>query len=462
MSKLAQAVNNATVTENGAPAYKSSLRATLDLFFRIGASRGRDLSIDFGIALKEDADLALRVMLWGRDVRGGAGERQQFRNLLGHLCEIDLDIARKTLLSGKIEEVGRWDDYSVFFGTPLEKEAATRWVNAIASDNALAAKWAPRKDKKGARPLRVAAGMREREWRKYVSARTQVVEHQMCANDWDNIEYDKLPSLASARYQKAFHRHDLNGYEEYLTALQKGTAKINAGAVYPHDAVLSVKHGNEIAADAQWKALPNYLEGNNETFLPMVDVSGSMGVTISGSVTAMDVSVALGLYLSERNNSVFKNQFITFSQQPQMIEVKGDNLYDRYVNVCRSDWGINTNLEAAFDMILDAAVEYELAPEDMPSKLLVLSDMQFDDWTVKGATAFGMVREKYRAAGYEMPQLVWWNLNDRGGNIPVSYNQDGTALVSGFSPAIMKSLLAGRLNPMQVMYDAVMQDRYRI
>lgn len=457
MSKLATAIQNNALTENGAEAFESSLSATLDLFFKIGASRGHDLSKQFLAAFKEDRDVALRILLWARDVRGGAGEREQYRNLLKSVIQRDPEVALR--LMRVTPEVGRWDDLKVFFGTPLENEAAELWVSAITEGNGLAAKWAPRKDRKGARPLRRAFGGTEAEWRRFVVRNTEVVEQKMCANEWNSIDFEKVPSLASARYQRAFERHAVETYREFADKLESGEATINAEAVYPYDIVKSLETGNRKVADAQWKALPNYLENSNERFLPIVDTSGSMWVPVSGSTRAIDVAVSLGMYLAERNNSVFRDEFITFSKSPRLQTIKGDTLMNRVKSVEQSDWGFNTNLEASFDLILNTAVNHNLPEEDMPTKVLVISDMQFDRFSVQGA-ALRAVRTKFANKGYKAPQLVWWNVADRGGNIPMTVNDDGAALVSGFSPSIMKSLLNGSLNPVSVMLDTVMVDRY--
>jgi hypothetical protein len=432
MSKLATAANNRTTTENGAASFKSTLNKNLDLFFKVGASRGKDLWNDFRAAYAEDKDLAVRIMLWARDARGGAGERQVFRTVLQQLVQDNPIVARKIL--PKVPELGRWDDLKVFMGTPLEFDAATLWADAIRNGNGLAAKWAPRKDSKGAKPLRRVAGLTEQGWRKLVVGATKVVEQKMCAREWSDIEYSHVPSVAAARYQAAFAKHDPAGYEAYRQALVSGEAKVNAAAIFPHDVVKAALRGDETVSDAQWKALPDYLEGSEERFLPLVDVSGSMGVQVSPGTTAMDISVALGMYLAERNTSIFKDEFITFES--------------------------STNLEAALHLILDAAIQHKLTEDDMPTKLLVLSDMQFNSWGVQGDTAFKGIARQYENAGYEMPQVVWWNLADRAGNIPVTENDTGTAMVSGFSPAIMTSLLGGNLTPVGVMLDAVMKERY--
>ena len=176
----------------------------------------------------------------------------------------------------------------------------------------------------------------------------------MCSKEWENINYSKLPSLASSRYQKAFHRNDGERYREYVESLKKGTAKINAGAVYPYDITKSIKFGDSDVASEQWKALPNYMEGSEERILPVVDVSGSMGSFAGNNpnLTCMDVAISLGLYISERNLGQFKDTFITFSARPKLQVLNGD-LSDRMLQLARADWGMNTNLEATFKLILD-------------------------------------------------------------------------------------------------------------
>lgn len=461
MSKLARAVKNVTVTENDAVAFNSSLDACVDLFFKAGSSRKSDLSSYFYEAFKENPDYAVRIALWTRDIRGGAGERQQFANFVKKLITVAPSIA--AAVCDKIPEVGRFDDLMVFWGTVLEHRAAELWVAAINEGNGLAAKWAPRKDSKGAKPLRSIKGFNESEWRKYVVARTEVVEQLMCANKWDEIDYEKVPSLASARYNKAFDRHDPIRRQKFEEALESGEAKINAGAVFPYDVVRAAKH-NDKTATAQWNSLPNYLEGVSERFLPVVDVSGSMGCTVSGEITAMEVAVSLGMYLAERNEGIFNNQFITFSRRPDFVTLKGKTLKERYDNMVRAQWDMNTDLAAVFRLVLSSAKRAKLPESEMPTKILILSDMQFD--CVDGGkdqTLYEYAAEEYSEAGYKLPQIVFWNIAARDkGNLPVTATTNGTALVSGFSPAIMTSLLGGDLDPVSVMLDAIMKDRYAI
>ena len=228
----------------------------------------------------------------------------------------------------------------------------------------------------------------------------------------------------------------------------------------------SVRNGNTKAADAQWKALPNYV--GDAKILPMVDVSGSMNGCRKGvGPTPMEVAVSLGLYLSEKNTSDFKNMFLTFSGEPKMQSVTG-NLSSRINNMKRSEWGMNTDLHKAFDEILRVASRGKVSQEDMPEILLILSDMQFDHCAKFDDSAQEMIKRKYEKNGYEVPRVVFWNLNGTyGNNSPVKFDDRGVCHVSGFSPAIMKSILADDLNehdftPYNVMLKTLNVERYDI
>jgi len=328
------------VTENGMATNSTSLNACVDLFFNIGAMRGQDkqrLIATFSKAFNEDPKRAMKLLFWARDVRGGAGERQVFKDILVYLAE-NHDLALKPNLH-LIPEYGRWDDLLALAGTYLEKEAFTLISNALIAENSLAAKWMPRKGPI-AEGLRKFTGLSPKQYRKTLVGLTNVVETKMCSKEWNSIDFGKLPSVASARYQKAFGKNAYESYSAYIASLVKGEAKINAGAVYPYDVTKSLNYGNASVANEQWKALPNYMEGTNDMILPVVDVSGSMSTPAGGSktVSCMDVAISLGLYISERNVGPFKDAFITFSSQPQ-LQVLSGSLNDRYAKMARADWG---------------------------------------------------------------------------------------------------------------------------
>lgn len=459
------------VTENGMATNSSSLNFCVDLFFTIGAMRGQDkerLIRNFSLAFNEDPTRAMKILFWARDVREGAGERQIFKDILVYLVENQSESLKKNI--GLISEYGRWDDLLVLAGTKLEEEVFSQIQIAIGAGNGLCAKWMPRKGTIAQR-LREFMKMSPKQYRKTLVNLTNVVETKMCANQWEAIEYGKLPSLASARYQKAFWKRDGERYKLYIEKLTKGEEKINAGAVYPYDVTKSLERGNKDVANAQWKALPNFMEGSTERVLPVVDVSGSMMSAVggNGNVTCLDVSISLGLYISERNEGAFKDAFITFSAEPQLQILKG-TLNERFLQLRRADWGYNTDLQKVFSLILDQAVKNNVPESEMPTKILVLSDMEFDaaihnsvfsSNTQWNPTAQQMIQKMFGDAGYKMPGIVYWNIQSRGENIPVSFNETETALVSGFSPSILKSLLKGEIvSPQQIMDETILSERY--
>lgn len=460
MTTLFEAVNANATTANGAVTNASSLNKNVDLFFLAGASRGKDITATFAGALVEDSEVAIRILEWARDARGGAGERETFRNLYKYLIKADPALASRVLV--KAPELGRWDDVLITFGTSLEREALRMIAFALNEvKDGLCAKWMPRQGAE-ANKIRSYMKLTPKQYRKLLVGLSNTVEQKMCAQDWTGIVYPHVPSVAAGRYQKAFLKHDPSGYAEYKAKLVSGEAKINASVAYPYDVIRSLRNGDKTVANAQWAALPNYLEGSDENILPVVDVSGSMEFPVSGSVTAMDVAISLGLYTSERMGGVFKDQFVTFSSQPEMLHLKG-NLQQRFDAMARSNWSMSTDVQAVFKLILASATKHKVAQKEMPTKILILSDMEFNTCVTGGTSvsAMTMIEKEYAAAGYKVPQVVFWNLKGRAGNSPVTYSQSGTALVSGFSPSIVKSVLGGEeMTPISIMLKTVMVARY--
>jgi hypothetical protein len=465
MTTFVNAVANQEArTANDMKARKSTASKTVDLFYNIGASRGKDIVPAFTAAYVENRDIALRIALWSRDARGGAGERELFRSILVHLEKTDPDAALALLK--RVPELGRWDDIFVVKTDALKKAAYTMLGDALRAQNGLAAKWTPRKGDTAVE-IRKFFGMSPKQYRKSLVNMTKVVETQMCANDWDNINFSHVPSVAASRYKKAFHRHT-EKFAEYVAALVKGdpTVKVNASAIYPYDVLKGVARAcfDKTETDhivAQWEALPNYVGDAN--ILPLVDVSGSMSCSAGNntSVSCMDVAVSLGLYLAEKNTGKFKDTFLTFSDKPELMTLKG-NVVQKMAQMVKSDWGMSTNLHAAFSKILDVAVKNEVAQAEMPEMVLILSDMQFNQCVKHDNSAMEMIERKFAAAGYTVPQVVFWNLNSSD-NVPVQADKSGAALVSGFSPAIMKALLAADMSeftPEGIMLKTVMATRY--
>lgn len=457
---------NVTLTDNGMITNPTSLNKCVDLFFSIGSMRGKskDKVVNlFNEAYNENPLVASKILFWVRDVRSGAGERQTFRDVISYLTTNSPQTVRKNI--GLIPEFGRWDDVLVLFGTELEDDMFSLIKTALSNGDGLCAKWMPRKGIV-ANKLRKLFRTTPKQYRKMLVGLTNVVESKMCAKDWENIDYSKLPSLASSRYQKSFNKNDNERYNEYKKSLQDGTAKVNAGAVYPYDIVKSINMGGDkIVSEKQWESLPNWMEGSVERILPVVDVSGSMCVEVGGNpnLSCMDVALSLGMYISERNEGSFKDAFITFSNNPQLQYLTG-NLSERLNQLRRADWGMSTDLEAVFNLILHQAKMNNVPESNMPTKILILSDMQFNQATRRDSLgAQSMIESMYEELGYTKPDIIYWNLNAKGGNFPVEFDKNGTALVSGFSPSILKSLLGGKnMTPKSIMMDTVNDDRYSV
>jgi hypothetical protein len=482
-------IEQETTTENGMVSYKSTTSPVVDLFFSISAMRGKDIIPAFVGGYLDDPDKAIRIALWSRDVRSGAGEREIFRQILRFLA-INHRFAAVKLIP-KIPELGRWDDLFAFENTSVECEAFDYIKQELLNNNGsnLVAKWMPRRGPLAVK-LRNYFGWSPKFYRKRLVERSngltscdqlktkdyRIVESKMCNKQWDSIKFEHVPSLAHARYKKAFIRNAGDVYTDYVTKLVTGEVKINAGAVYPYDILKGLMpvsmfnpsvpecSSEELAViTAQWQALPNYLAG--QRILPMIDVSGSMqcpiGNNINSSISCLQVAVSLGLYIADKNVGGFKDTFLTFSGEPELLVLRGD-IVEKIQQIISSHWQMNTDLNKAIDLILSVAIANKVPQSEMPEVLIIFSDMQFDqDWESEG-TAQEMLKEKYREAGYRYPKVIYWNLNHRKGNIPVRFNESGTGLVSGFSPSLLKSILGCKdINPYSIMDTTIMVDRYK-
>lgn len=456
-------------TKNNALTYASSKNAVLDMFFLAGASRNmssHDIKEIFRKAYEEDIELALKCLFWARDVRGGAGERRFFRLCMDYLRIHNKDLYKE--ISIHVPYYGRWDDLFYDLKTATVNKFFIR--KAFRQADTLLCKWLPRK---GAIAYFLANFFQksQRDYRKVIASVSNTVEQQMCSNDWQQIVYQKVPSVAINKYRKAFYRNDGNRFTDYINLVKKGRTKINAKAIFPHTLVRALYNGeNEDAIQAQWDNLPNYMQGSDQRIIPVCDTSGSMS---NPNNIPLDVSIALGVYISERNKGIFKDAFITFSATPELHVVKG-SLYKRLNRIKQSNAGFNTNLIGVFDLILKAARDGNVAQEDMPTKVLVISDMEFDganssyhgstrlqkESSKQFLTNYNVIKKKYEQSNYIMPTLIFWNVNGRKENVPAQ-KDDRVGLVSGFSPAILKSILNGGIySPMQLMFRTICSDRY--
>lgn len=453
---LSSMTTSDSVTANGAVTNSTSGSYVTDLFGAIGSSRySPDSLLSLFIkAYSENSDLALRCLQFCRDPRDGMGERKLPLTWVKWLSDAHPDVALKILT--KIPLVGRFKDLEAFMGTKLENEALQLWVHSIFKDaNPLAAKWMPRKGDVFNKARRII-NVTPKTLRKALVALTNVVESKMCAQDWDNINFAQVPSIAHKNYYKAFLRN-CSKYQKYLESLEKGKTKINSSVLYPHNVLYSENKGIK---QAQWDSLPNFIS-ETASFLPVVDVSFSMECPSGDpSYSCMQIAIALGMYTAERNKSSFKNHFITFSETPELQYCPSSETLDSRLRTMKTaGWGYSTDMDAAFNLVLKTAVNRKLKQKDLPSHLIVFSDMEFNDSgnvPVSKATAFNFKKE-----GYNMPKLVFWNLNSREGNVPVRFDESGTMLCSGFSPSLMKSLLQQKItSPLDLVKEAVCVPKY--
>lgn len=472
--------NDLSTTENGAVTYSTSLNPIVDMFFMIGAKRGASYEQIVSIiepAFNADPDLAFRVALWARDVREGAGERQTFRHILRYVAT-NLEPSSNMVLRicYAIRDLGRLDDLFVLLDFGNTKKTVLWFIiNELTENhNALMAKWIPRKGKYNVM-IRNHSGLSAKDFRKWIVGLTKVVETQMCDKQWDNINYSHVPSVAMARYSKAFARNDANRFDAYINRVKNKEVnpetgkveKINTAALYPYDIVknfdVGYKYGNPSppenleALQTQWDNLPDFVP-RNLSFLPIIDTSSSMG-SPAGSVTCLTVATSLGLYLAERNKGAFKDLWLNFSTAPSFHRIEGRNIWEKISNLDYDNWSGSTNLEAAMKLIVNTAVMNNVPSEDLPQYLLVLSDMEFNSWGNNPVSR--NIRTLFEDNGYQMPNVIWWNIQSRSdSNIPVRANEHGMALVSGFSPAIVGNLLEGKITPIEIMMNTIMKDRY--
>ena len=455
---------NDTFTENLMPTHSTSLDRCVDLFAGIGSARNwseDEIESAFVRAFEQEPLIAMKILFWARDVRGGAGERRVFRVITEYMDgNSNYDWALNKNI-GLIPEYGRWDDLFQLneeYSLPMIEHAL------LEHENGLLAKWLPRKGP-FANKVRRFLDMTPKSYRKILVKLSNTVEQNMCAKDWDTITYESVPSVAMSKYKKAFKRNDDARFSAFIDAVVKGETTIKAGVLFPYQLYQAYKRREDAKAiEAQWMNLPNYMEDNPHRILPMCDTSGSMTRDYGGhntNLVPMDISVSLGIYISERNEGIFKDAFLTFSRQPQLQYLKG-SFTARCKQLETAHWAMNTNLEAAFKLLLNKAVHNAIAPDEMPNMILIISDMQFDNCVdVPSDNALYMIKRLYEERGYEFPKVVFWNINARVGKMPVSYTDENTGIVSGCSPAILTSILSGEtLTPRDLMLRTINVPRY--
>lgn len=495
MNAMQNELNNETqLTENGAVGYRTTGKRLLDLNFAVSSLRmasEQEIINKFMDAYYENPILAMQWLFYNRDARQGLGERRTFRVILKHLAEDKPDVVRSVI--SLVAEYGRYDDLWCLLDTGLKTDVFKVIKAQLDVDRAnmkknapisLLAKWlkssnaSSAETKRYAEILREGLGLSSRDYRKMLSEMRKyidVVERKMSAKQWDEINYETVPSRANLIYNNAFLRNDEERRRAYLGKLEKGEARINSSVLFPHDIVHKYEDLNgwdnkvnpyDAALEGMWKALPNTVNGCDNTIV-VADGSGSMECRVdpNSSVTALDVANAFAIYFAERASGEFKDKYITFSSRPQLVDFSNvKSLHDKIGIALRHDECANTNIEATFDLILQTAINNHMSQEDMPKNVLIISDMEFDsavDYMHKpNKTLFQTIANKYATHGYKLPRLIFWNVNSRTGTIPVKENELGVALVSGFSVNVVNMVMSNKLDPYECLLDVLNSERY--
>lgn len=481
MNQFANAIRkdvNQTLTENLQPAYKSTdYSKVLDFFAVAGALRDRnerDIATKMQEAFDEDPLLAMKLLFFLSDIRGGLGERRTFRIALEWLAYTHPETVVANLHN--IAHFNRWDSLFVLRGTPCSKAMVNLVSAQLQADLAnakkdepisLLAKWMPSINTSSKETRELAnwfvkqLALTPKAYRialSFLRDKARVVETIMSDKRWNDITYEQVPSRAMTLYRRAFGKQDQERFSEYIDEVKTGTKKINSGTLYPYDIVEKMMNYYNVREDPvleeQWKALPNYVEGENN-FLIMADVSGSM----HGRPIA--TSIGLALYFAERNQGAFHNLFMTFSGNPEFVKVQGHNLATRISNAMRAEWGMNTDLDRAFTSILDLSIRNRVSASDMPKALVIISDMEIDRCTAPNWDFLAKQKAKFAQYGYTLPNVVFWNVDSRKDTFLVDDNRPGVQLASGHSASTFKSVINGvGLTPYQAMVECLSDERY--
>ena len=471
---------NRTYTENGAVTHATTYSDCLDLFATIGALRSsneQEILKRFVRAFTEDPDLAMKTLFFARDVRGGLGERKVFRVCLQWLAHNAPASAKKNI--PYVAEFGRWDDLLSLMGTPCEKDAlrlVKQQLDAdlesmdMGDDVSLLAKWLPSVNASNAQTVfyakRIARllGMSDAQYRKTLvklREHIRIIENSLREKDY-SFDYSKQPSKAMFKYRKAFYRNDGERYGEFMNKVSRGEAQLHTGTLTPYEIIKpffydKVGEQEASAIDATWNAQEDFTRDENA--LVVIDGSGSM-YSRTDPMPAT-VALSLGIYYAERNTGAFRNHFITFSERPQLVEIKGKTILEKVRYCSQYNEVANTNIQKVFELILQTAVKNKVPQSEMPSTLYIISDMEFD-YCTKGAelTNFEYAKKIFAEAGYQLPKVVFWNVQSRNQQQPVTQNEEGVALVSGCSPRIFNMLQSGNLSPLGYMLEILGTERY--
>ena len=483
---------NYTRTLNGAKTHRSTGDACLDFFSVAGGMRYRSRSDQIALfdrAYIENPELAAKLLFYLRDIRGGMGERKLFRTLLRHVAFAWPETAEKNVRF--VSEFGRWDDLMCLMDTPAEAHAVRVIQEQLEEDLqalrkriqgdtdahiSLLAKWLPSDNTSSprtrclARKLIRALDTDARSYRAMLTAlraRIGLVERTLTDGRPEKVNYEAVPAQAMLKYSAAFAKGDKERFDGYLEQVRSGSRRIHSETLFPYEVLRPFFNGycapgeaKAAALEMLWKHLPGEIGSKNA--ISVVDTSGSMYWS-NGPLLPALVSQAMGLYCAERCPGVFHNRLITFESEPHLVRIKGKTLSDKLRYLETLPWGGSTNLEAVFDLILNTAVQTGAKQEEMPAVLYIFSDMEFNEaMSDADETVYEACREKFEAHGYQMPAVVFHNVNSWQMQAPVTARQKGAALQSGASVHQLKEKFDGNITPMDHMLRVLNADRYRM
>ena len=489
-------------TENGATAFKTSGKELLDFNFNITSMRTwkwGDIGENFSKVFYENPVVAVKYWFYCLDCREGLGERNISKAILFWMADNHPEIVEKILRF--IPEYNRWDTLILladpeFTSNKHLREKAIEWIKITfihdimhAYDEepiSLLAKWMPSENasskvtKRMARQFMQDINISPRNYRRCLSAlrrKLNVVECDMSANNWDEINYETVPSKANLNYSNAFMRHDEERRIKYLDSLAKGETKINAKVLAPYEIChayggsygYGVKLYDE-SLEQMWKALPKY---QMDDVLVVRDGSGSMSSKVSKEVSCLDVATSIAIYAAEHNSKNWYNKFITFSSSPRFIDMSDcKSLRDKILYCSGFNECSNTDIYKTMKLILNTAISKGYKQYQLPKTILIVSDMQFDTGPSRYGSSytafnynkalFEQIQMEYQYYGYKLPKIVFWNVDSRGNKtIPIQQNDLGLVLCSGFSANIFKMLLGDELDPYQALLKILNSKRYQ-
>lgn len=471
-----------TRTENGAATLCTTGSECLDLFAAIGALRNaseEEIVLRFLRAYAEEPDLAMKLLFYARDIRGGIGERRVFRVALRALAEEAPDSVIRNLCF--IPEFGRCDDWLPLLDTACADALLALIRRRFEEDCAelavegrpvsLLAKWLPSVNASNGTTIRhakriaCALHLTQEQYRKTLSAlraRIRILENYLRTRDY-SFRYADQPAKAMLKYRKAFSRNDKERYNAYPQDVAEGRATLHTAGLTPYEIIAPLFRGADVSAaeravlDTTWKAQEDFTNGENA--LIVEDGSGSM--YCGCPVLPIAAAISLGIYFAERNTGAFRNHFITFSENPRLVAIKGQTIADKVRYCMGFNEPANTNLSRVFELILRTAVRHQLPQEQLPRRLYIITDMEFDCCTEDASlTNFEAAKRRFGEAGYRLPEVVFWNIDSRQRQQPVSANEQGVTLLSGLSPRLFSFLTERDLPPERFMRKILLSDRY--